>query len=92
MVMGVPEVPAATTGRPAAGRLRLVEITELARAEQAMADGCPTPDQELLLIAAGSMAHRARRHPSLTRSPRPGWLRRWFLGSNSRRPTRFPCR
>ncbi|REH39284.1 hypothetical protein BCF44_113139 [Kutzneria buriramensis] len=78
--MGVHEVPAAATGRPATGRRRLVEIAELARAEQAMADGCPTPDQELLLIAAGSMAHRARRHPSLGRRPRAGRLRRWLLG------------
>jgi hypothetical protein len=81
MVMGVHEVPAATAGRLATGRQRLAEIAELARAEQAMADGCPTPDQELLLMVAGSMAHRARRHPSLTRRPRSGWLRRWFLGS-----------
>jgi hypothetical protein len=46
---------------------RLAEVIPLALAEKAMADGCPTPDQELMLMAAGSPAHKARRHPSLVR-------------------------
>lgn len=46
---------------------RLAEVIPLALAEKAMADGCPTPDQELMLMAAGSPAHLARRHPSLVR-------------------------
>ncbi|EWM18158.1 hypothetical protein [Kutzneria sp. 744] len=49
---------------------RLAEVIPLALAEKAMADGCPTPDQELMLMAAGSPAHKARRHPSLVR---PEW-------------------
>ena len=49
---------------------RLTEVIPLALAEKAMADGCPTPDQELMLMAAGSPAHLARRHPSLVR---PQW-------------------
>ncbi len=49
---------------------RLAEVIPLALAEKAMADGCPTPDQELMLMAAGSPAHLARRHPSLVR---PQW-------------------
>jgi hypothetical protein len=56
---------------------RLAEVIPLALAEKAMADGCPTPDQELMLMAAGSPAHKARRHPSLVR---PEWT--------SRRPIR----
>jgi hypothetical protein len=50
---------------------RLTDVIPLARAEKAMADGCPTPEQELMLMAAGSLAHRARRHPCLNhrRSP-----------------------
>jgi hypothetical protein len=49
---------------------RLSDVIPLALAEKAMADGCPTPDQELMLMAAGSPAHLARRHPSLVR---PQW-------------------
>jgi hypothetical protein len=52
---------------------RLAEVIPLALAEKAMADGCPTPDQELMLMAAGSPAHKARRHPSLVR---PNWTKR----------------
>lgn len=37
----------------------------LVRAEIAMAEGHPTPEQELLLMTSGSMAHRARRQPSI---------------------------
>ncbi|MFC0542307.1 hypothetical protein [Kutzneria chonburiensis] len=51
---------------------RLAEVIPLALAEKAMADGCPTPDQELMLMAAGSPAHKARRHPSLVR---PQWTK-----------------
>ena len=47
--------------------LALADVIPLALAEKAMADGCPTPDQELMLMAAGSPAHLARRHPSLVR-------------------------
>lgn len=36
-------------------------------AEIAMAEGHPTPEQELLLMTSGSMAHRARRQPSIAR-------------------------
>jgi hypothetical protein len=62
----------------AAARRRLAEITPLAQAEHAMAEGCPTEDQELMLMAAGSQAHRARRHPCLRR--RQPAVRRVFLG------------
>ncbi|MEV0053555.1 hypothetical protein AB0H34_24020 [Saccharopolyspora shandongensis] len=34
-------------------------------AEIAMAEGHPTPEQELLLMTSGSKAHRARRQPSI---------------------------
>lgn len=57
--------------RPAAPIIpnqRLADVIPLALAEKAMADGCPTPEQELMLMAAGSPAHLARRHPSLSRS------------------------
>ncbi|MEU6269596.1 hypothetical protein [Saccharopolyspora shandongensis] len=37
----------------------------LVRAEIAMAEGHPTPEQELMLMASGSVAHRARRQPSI---------------------------
>ena len=50
---------------PAIPSPRLADVIPLALAEKAMADGCPTPDQELMLMAAGSPAHKARRHPSL---------------------------
>ena len=59
--------------RPVIPSPRLAEVIPLALAEKAMADGCPTPDQELMLMAAGSPAHRARRHPSLVR---PQWRNR----------------
>ncbi|AHH98065.1 hypothetical protein [Kutzneria albida] len=45
--------------------LSTAERERLARAELAMAEGCPSVEQELLLMAAGSTAHRARRHPSI---------------------------
>lgn len=48
---------------------RLADVIPLALAEKAMADGIPTPDQELMLMAAGSPAHLARRHPSLCHRP-----------------------
>jgi hypothetical protein len=76
--MGVQEIPAATVDRLAAVRRRLAEIDEMARAEQAMADGCPTVDQELLLMSVGSLAHRARRHRSGAVRQRGGLLRRWL--------------
>ncbi|AHH96705.1 hypothetical protein KALB_3338 [Kutzneria albida DSM 43870] len=51
-------------------RARLAEIAELVAAEHAMAEGCPSVDQELLLMAQGSQAHRARRHECLRRRKR----------------------
>jgi hypothetical protein len=75
--MSVQEIPAVTVDRLAAVRRRLAEIDEMARAEQAMADGCPTVEQELLLISMGSLAHRARRHRSVALRQRGGLLRRW---------------
>ncbi|MFI9386839.1 hypothetical protein [Kutzneria sp. NPDC052558] len=59
--------------RPVIPNQRLAEVIPLALAEKAMADGTPTPDQELMLMAAGSPAHLARRHPSLVR---PQWKAR----------------
>ena len=73
--MTVHEIPAATADRRAAVRQRLAELDELARAEQAMADGCPTADQELLLMSVGSLAHLARRHRSIALSSRRGFRR-----------------
>ncbi|MFC0429754.1 hypothetical protein [Kutzneria buriramensis] len=55
---------------PAVPSPRLAEVIPLALAEKAMADGCPTPDQELMLMAAGSPAHLARRHWTLCRASR----------------------
>jgi hypothetical protein len=71
--MTVHEIPAATADRD-----RLTELDVLARAEQAMADGCPTADQELLLMSVGSLAHLARRHCSIAVSRRDGVRKRWF--------------
>jgi hypothetical protein len=73
--MTVHQVPAATTETV---RQRLLELDALARAERAMADGCPTVEQELLLMSVGSLAHRARRQPSIAVRPRDGLLRRWL--------------
>jgi hypothetical protein len=72
-----PQLTPPTAERLLAVRQRLAHIEQLARAEQAMADGCPTPEQELLLMAAGSRAHLARRHPCLS-ARREGVLRRWL--------------
>lgn len=63
----VPRAPIAPSPELVAAQRRLTDVIPLARAEKAMADGCPTPEQELMLMAAGSLAHRARRHPCLTR-------------------------
>ncbi|MCP2261225.1 hypothetical protein LX15_004946 [Streptoalloteichus tenebrarius] len=41
---------------------RIAELDDLVRAEIAMAEGHPTPDQELLLMAHNPAAARARRH------------------------------
>ena len=70
--MTVHEIPAVTTDRLRAVGRRLAELDELARGEQAMADGCPTADQELLLMSVGSLAHRARRHRSIAVPSRDG--------------------
>lgn len=75
--MTVHRIPAATDGRHPVAARRLAELDELARAERAMADGCPTADQELLLMSVGSQAHRARRHPSLAARP-GGGLVQWL--------------
>ncbi|MEV6612293.1 hypothetical protein [Kutzneria sp. NPDC051319] len=80
--MTVHQVPAATT--ETVGQW-LVELDELARAERAMADGCPTAEQELLLMSVGSLAHRARRQPSIAVRPRDGLLRRWLRRSGGAR-------
>ena len=74
--MTVHEIPAATADRLQAVRQRLAELDALARAEQAMADGCPTADQELLLMSVGSLAHRARRQ--LPAAPRRDGPSRWW--------------
>jgi hypothetical protein len=74
--MTVDPIPAVTAGRPATAGQRLAELHELARAEQAMADGCPTPEQELLLMSVGSQAHRARRHHSIAGPRRAGLVTR----------------
>ncbi|QUQ64027.1 hypothetical protein [Kutzneria sp. CA-103260] len=68
-------IPAAAAGRDGP---RWAELDELARAEQAMADGCPSVDQELLLMSVGSKAHLARRHRSIARPRRHGPLVRWL--------------
>ena len=81
--MSVHEIPAGTTDRHAAAGRRLAEIHELARAEQAMAEGCPTAEQELLLMSVGSLAHRARRQ--LPTAHRDGRLRRWLRRAAGRR-------
>ncbi|GAA3438846.1 hypothetical protein [Kutzneria kofuensis] len=73
--MSVHEIPAAIPD--AVGR-RLDELETLARAEQAMADGRPTADQELLLMSVGSVAHLARRHRSIAVPSRDGRRKRWF--------------
>jgi hypothetical protein len=62
--------PARPTVDVTAVRRRLAEIATLVEAEHAMAEGHPTVDQELLLMASGSVAHLARRHPCLSRQRR----------------------
>jgi hypothetical protein len=69
--MSLPDISAADCDR-------LAEVDVLARAEQAMADGCPTADQELLLMSVGSLAHLARRHHSIAVRFREGLLSRWL--------------
>lgn len=80
--MTVHQVPAVATK---AVRQRLLELEELVRAERAMADGCPTVEQELLLMSVGSLAHRARRQLSIAVRPHDGLLRRWVRRSEGAR-------
>jgi hypothetical protein len=74
-------IPVVTAESLAARALPRGDLDELARAEQAMADGRPTADQELLLMSVGSVAHLARRHRSIAVRQCDGvltrWLRRW---------------